>query len=106
MFANAAVTFCGAEGTPGVDDGSTALLVVPPPEPTAFAAVTVNVYVALLVRPETIVENDAPLTVDGPGTAPGPVTRFVDTVYEETAAPPSEGGAVQLTVAEPLPGTA
>src|SRR4051812_30806385 len=101
--ANAALTFCGAEGTPGVDDGNTAFVVVPGPAPTEFTAVTVNVYWLLLVSP-LIVALSPPVLVAG-GTAPPPAIRLVETVYV-TGSPPLLAGGVQLTLADPLPGEA
>ncbi len=75
-----------------------------PPSPTAFAAVTVNVYVVPFVRPVTTVEvaGGVPVTVVGVcATAP---TNGV-TAYEVIGLPPSTG-ATQLTVAEVSPAEA
>src|SRR6266404_4778746 len=98
MLAKAAVTFCGADGTPGVAEGKTAFVVAEDPVPTPFVALTANVYVVLLVRPLTGV-----LSVEPPTTTvipPGLETTWYDVI----GSPPVVAGAVQVTVADAFPG--
>jgi hypothetical protein len=63
--------------------------------PTAFVAVTVNVYDTPLVKPVTIKGEAPPVAVKPPG--------LDVTVYEVIAEPPLETGGVNVTVACPLP---
>jgi hypothetical protein len=95
-FPATAVTEVGASGTfDGVTEFETleALLV-----PIAFVAVTVNVYVVPLTRPVIVIGDDPPVAVNPP--------TFEVTVYEVIAEPPLLAGAVNETVAWPLPCTA
>ena len=85
-------TVAGAFGVTLFDGAEAALL------PTAFVAITVNVYVVPFVRPVSVA--DVPVTV---ALAP---TGLEDTVYEVMALPPSLSGAVQETVAEASPAVA
>ena len=64
------------------------------PVPMLFVAVTVKVYAVPLVRPVTVIGEDAPVAVRPPGEAV--------TVYPVIADPPVFVGAVKLTVALPL----
>src|SRR5262245_1269934 len=77
----------GRAGTPGLDPADAV------PVPTAFVAVTVNVYVVPFVRPVTValVAVPAAVAVRPPGDAV--------TVKPVIALPPFESGAVQVTVA-------
>ena len=70
------------------------------PDPTAFAAVTVNVYDVPLVNPPTVADRAAPATlaVNPPGTDL--------TVYPVIAAPPSLAGAAHDTDAAAFPAVA
>src|SRR5436305_6632269 len=74
------------------------------PVPMALVADTVNVYAVPLVRPATATEVAGGLPPTRVGACAVPPTYGV-TVYEVIGLPPL-AGAVQLTVAEPLPGTA
>jgi hypothetical protein len=88
-FPLVAVTFVGVPGGP---EGTTELLV--PDDvlvPTAFVAVTVNVYVVPFVRPVTVIVDDPPVAVMPP--------TFEVTVYEVIDAPPLFVGGVNVTVA-------
>ena len=67
------------------------------PSPSAFVAVTVNVYAVPFDRPVTIIGLVAPVAVKPPG--------LEVTLYDVTPPPPVVG-AVKLTVACVLPGTA
>jgi len=78
-------------GAPGVVAGVTELLVADAVlVPTAFVAVTVNVYDVPFVSPVTVIG-------DAPPVADTPVLEV--TVYVVIAAPPVEAGAVNETVA-------
>src|SRR5712691_6889144 len=99
-LAKAALTFCGADGTPGVVEGTIALVVAPSPVPTPLVAVTVKVYVCVLTSPLTTAAKVEPPTVAV--ADPG----FALTLYDVIASPPSLAGAVQVTVAEAFPGAA
>jgi hypothetical protein len=66
--------------------------------PAALVAVTVNVYVVPLTSPVTVIGDAPPVAVNPP--------TFEVTVYEVIADPPLLAGAVNVTVAEPLPATA
>jgi hypothetical protein len=68
------------------------------PVPTAFVALTVNVYAVPFVRPATVMGLPDPVPVWPPGLAV--------TVYEVIAEPPFEEGALNDTVADALPATA
>jgi hypothetical protein len=70
------------------------------PVPTAFVAVTVNVYAVPLARPFTV--------IDVQGAAQVPVMPEGDDVAVNSviAAPPFEAGALKLTLAWPLPAVA
>jgi hypothetical protein len=95
VFPTDAATFVGASGTvAGVAafDATDAVLV-----PSAFVAVTVNVYATPLVSPVTVIGDDPP-------DALTPV--FDVTVYVVIAEPPFELGALNVTVASPLPAVA
>ena len=87
----------GVGGEAGVTelDGADGLLVQ-----ASLAAVTVKVYVVLFARPSTVEVRVAPSS-----TAVTPAGLEV-TVYWVMALPPSEAGAVQLTVAWLSPATA
>ena len=75
------------------------------PVPIAFVADTVNVYVVPFVSPVTVVDvaGGVPVTVIGV-CAVAPMNGV--TVYLVIALPPLSVGAVQLTVADPLPAVA
>ena len=66
--------------------------------PTAFVAVTVNVYSVPLVSPVTVIGFVVPVAVIPPG--------LDVTVYDVIGLPPSDAGAVKSTAAAVLPGTA
>jgi hypothetical protein len=86
-------------GAPGTVAGVTALdAEEADPVPIAFVAVTVNVYETPLVRPVIVIGESLPLAVIPPG--------LEVTVYPVIAEPPVEAGAVNVTVASPLPRTA
>src|SRR2546430_2671916 len=74
------------------------------PVPMALVADTVNVYAVPLVRPATVADVAGGLPPTRVGAWAVPPTYGVS-VYEVIGLPPL-AGAVQLTVAEPLPGTA
>src|SRR5579872_4148095 len=87
----------GAPGTPAV--GVTEFEAVEAgPAPALLVAVTVKVYAWPLVRPPTVIGLLAPDWWRLPGVEV--------TVYEVMGAPPSEAGAVKLTVAWALPAVA
>jgi hypothetical protein len=75
------------------------------PVPVALVAETVKVYVVPFVKPVTVVDvaGGVPLTVTGV-FAVEPTNGV--TVYLVIPLPPLSDGAVQLTVAEPLPAVA
>jgi hypothetical protein len=90
--ADVAVTAVATPGTPrGISPSDTRDAT---DEPDTFEAATVNVYIEPLVRPSTVHEVSAVTQVNPPG--------FEVTVYEVTAAPPSENGSDQDSVTEPL----
>ena len=68
------------------------------PWPAELVAFTVNVYDVPFVRPVTVIGDDEPEAVIDPGDDV--------TVYEVIALPPFEAGAVNDTVACPLPAEA
>ena len=91
-----AVPIVGAPGTvAGVTlfDGAEAS-----PVPTAFVAVTVNVYAVPLVRPVTVMGEAVPLALMPPGEEVA--------VYDVIVAPPFEAGGANVTFACALPGSA
>ena len=90
-----ALTEVGDDGTSHVTTAADATDVV---EPTAFVAVTVNVYDVPRVRPEQ--DAVSPVTTHDP-----PAGDEV-TVYPVIGEPPSEEGATHDTTADPLPATA
>ncbi len=63
--------------------------------PAAFDAVTVNVYVVPFVRPVITIGEEPPVAVNPP--------TFEETVYVVIVDPPLLTGAVNVTVASPLP---
>jgi len=65
------------------------------PVPMAFAAVTLNVYAVSFVNLVIVIGLDEPVAVTPPG--------LEITVYPIIALPPSEAGAVKLTVACAFP---
>jgi hypothetical protein len=92
---NVAVPIVGASGTvAGTTELETAEAVL---VPTAFVAVTVNVYVVPFVSPKTVIGDEPPVAVCPP---------LEVTVYEVIADPPFETGAENETVASPSPRTA
>ena len=68
------------------------------PVATELVAMTVKVYAVPLVRPVTVIGEDAPVAVRPPGEEV--------TVYPVIADPPVFVGAVKLSVALPLPALA
>ena len=66
--------------------------------PTAFVAVTVNVYAVFWVNPVIVTEVLAVVAITSPGSDV--------TVYSVIGLPPSEAGAVHETVASLSPGVA
>ena len=92
MLSDTAGTNAGATGDTLLDDADAG------PVPAAFVAVTVNVYAVPLVSPVTVIGLAAPIAVIPPG--------FDVTVYPVIALPPSEVGAVNVTVASALPAVA
>ena len=86
----------GAPGAAAGDTGGDAAL--GPDIPTAFVAVTVNLYGWPLVKPVTSQVNAPAVVHDLP---PG----LEMTVYPVTRAPPSVAGASQETATLPTPGT-
>ena len=89
----------GALGVTALDAGDSE------PAPLALVADTVNVYVVPFVRPGTVVEvaGGVPVTVTGVCAV---VPMYGVTVYLVSVLPPLLVGAVQLTVAWPLPAVA
>jgi hypothetical protein len=86
----------GEVGAPGTVAGVTALEVSEgAPVPTAFVAVTVNLYEVPLVRPVTVIGVVAPVPVKLPGCEV--------TVYEVIGLPPLLPGAAKETEACALP---
>jgi hypothetical protein len=82
----------GADGVAAFDGAEAG------PVPTAFVAVTVNVYLTPFVKPVTVNGLAAPVAVSPPGDAV--------TVYEVIADPPFDAGALNVTVAWPFPAVA
>jgi len=68
------------------------------PVPSAFVAVTVNVYAVPFTNPVTVIGEPGPEAVKPPGLAV--------TVYCVIGSPPLLVGAAKLTTALPLPGMA
>ncbi len=91
-----AETVVGAVGTPAGVTAADALEALP--VPAAFVAVTVKVYAVPLARPVTVIGDAEPVPVKLPGVEV--------TVYEVMAEPPFEAGAVNATLACPLPAVA
>jgi hypothetical protein len=88
-----ALTFVGNPGVvAGVTDAEGSLAA---PVPATLVAVTVNVYAVPLVRPDTMIGDDAPVAVNPPGDDV--------TVYPVIVAPPLLAGAEKLTVTNWLP---
>lgn len=90
-----AVKFAGGAG--GADGVTLLEGADPEPAPSAFVAITINVYAVSLVRPVTVIGLAVPVAVIPPGVE--------TTVYPVIGLPPFDG-AVKLTVACALPGTA
>ena len=104
-FPPVAVTPVGAPGTLGAL-GITALDADESgPVPLGFVADTLNVYVVPFVSPVTVVEvaGGLPVTVTGVCAV---VPTYGVTVYLVSVLPPLLVGAIQLTVAWPLPAVA
>jgi hypothetical protein len=86
-------------GAPGAVAGVTELLALETElVPSAFVAVTVNVYACPLVRPVTVMGDEPPVAVKPP--------IFEVTVYVVITEPPFETGALNEMVACPFPETA
>ena len=89
-------------GAPGTVTGVTTLDAAEPVlAPTAFVAVTVNVYMSPLVKPVTTIGLPAPDTVCPP--LPGVVVSVAVTVYPVMTEPPSLAGGMNATDTCPLP---
>src|SRR4051794_9745854 len=88
----APATAVTAPGAPGFPDGVTgALGVLAAPGPTAFVAVTVNVYAVPFVRPPTTADRAPPVaaTTIPPGWA---------VIWYDVTGEPLSAAAVQVTV--------
>jgi hypothetical protein len=96
-----------AVGAPGAVAGATGVTLADAaddaPAPTAFVAVTVNVYAVPFVNPDTVVDVPVPVTVVGV-CAVVPVNGV--TTYPVIGLPPFDAGAVQDTDADALPAVA
>jgi hypothetical protein len=68
------------------------------PVPIAFVAVTVNVYAVPVVKPETVIVPE-PAVANVPVIPPG----LDVAVYSVIGTPPSDAGAVYVTVAVVVP---
>jgi hypothetical protein len=88
----AGVAWCGSEGVTELEAAEAALV------PTAFVAVTVNVYAVPFVKPVTVIGLDVPVAIMLPG--------FDVTVKPVISLPPSFAGGVNDTVAWVLPAVA
>ena len=86
-------------GASGTVAGVTALLVAEEIlVPNIFVAVTVNVYVAPLVRPVMVIGDAPPVAVNPP--------VLEVTVYEVIGEPPTSAGGMKVIVACPPPAVA
>src|SRR5918912_1152678 len=96
-----------AVGAPGTVAGVTLLEASEAgPVPTAFVAVTVNVYAVPFVSPVTVAVVGTSVLPTGGLTVAEPPAGEEVTVYEVIALPPFEAGAVQDTLAAALPAVA